>query len=100
MVGRERAIDIVRCFDLQRGVADAETSLQFTAGFDQERITGIFPGHDKMRGQRDFGGAHRPDMEVVDRRNAAMPGAWVSAAALCGLIAALIVRVPQSGRTT
>ena len=32
--------------------------------------------------------------------NAAMPGAWVSAAALCGLIAALIVLVPQTGRTT
>ncbi len=32
-----------RCFDLQRGVADAETVLQVAAGLGQECIAGISP---------------------------------------------------------
>ena len=60
--------------DLQRRVRDAETVVQHVGRRAQEGIVAcpIAPcaGADEMRGQRGLGRAHRPDMEVVDARDA------------------------------
>ena len=36
----------------------------------EEGVAGKAAGHDEMGGQREFGRAHRPDVEIVDARDA------------------------------
>ena len=61
----------VRVFCVAKvGVPDLESMIKFVAGLDEERVARISRRRDQMRGQSCLGGAHRPDMQVVDRGDA------------------------------
>ena len=49
---------------------DPELVVQLTADTAQEMIFACRVWHHQMRGQGDFGGAHAPDMQVVDIHDA------------------------------
>ena len=47
---------------------------QLAARLDQEGVAGVSGRHHQMGGQRGLGGAHRPNMQVVDREHAGQAG--------------------------
>src|SRR5688572_21483553 len=56
--------------DLEGAVNDAEAVLDPVRAVGEEGVAGKAAGHDEMGGERNFGGAHRPDVEVVDALDA------------------------------
>ena len=56
--------------DLQRGMVDAEAFLQGLIGDVDESVMSVHRISDDVRGQRDFLGTQRPDMHVMDGRDA------------------------------
>src|SRR5258707_3514781 len=75
--------DVVRCeptnllgvagLDLQRGMGNLEAVFQLLADFVQQAIVEPRSGAHQMRRQGGFGGAHRPDMKIVDFAYAGKP---------------------------
>ena len=66
MCGREPAyIFGVAGFDLQRGVGDLEAVLQFIADVMEKPVVEAGAGPHQMHGQRGFGRAHGPDVEIM-----------------------------------
>src|SRR6185503_3478512 len=53
-------------FDLNGHVTNLEPMLQLASRFHQECIPGMPRWNDGVARQRDLGGAHRPDMEVMN----------------------------------
>ena len=49
-------------FNLQRGVMNAETVLQFLGSFRHEVVSRLPAGHDQVRRQSSLSGAHPPDV--------------------------------------
>src|SRR4051812_20148347 len=50
---------------LQRGMGDPEAVAQESGRRGEERVLSAVAGPDEMRGERDVGRAHPPDVEVV-----------------------------------
>ena len=48
-------------------MTDAVVAIEFARQSLEEPVARVARGHDQMRGQRGFGRAHRPDMQVVHR---------------------------------
>ena len=55
-------------------MANAEIMRQLVGDAADEGITRMPARHHQMCGERGFGGAHWPDVEIVDRRHAALVG--------------------------
>ena len=51
-------------------MADAVMSAELLGEVHQECIAGVAAGDKKMGGERDVGGAHGPDMKIMDRLDA------------------------------
>ena len=66
----EDAASLSRQFDLERRMVNAEIVVQPVGEIVQERIARVPLRHDQMGCEGGFGGAHRPDVQVVDRRYA------------------------------
>ena len=54
-------------FDLYRRMADPVVMLQLLRDVAQEGVAGMTFRHHQMRGEGSLCGAHRPDVEIVDR---------------------------------
>ena len=52
--------------DFQRAVVDGISGLQHVSDIVHEDVARITIGHDQMNGQRAFGRAQAPDMQIVD----------------------------------
>ena len=61
-------------FDLQRHVADTEAHLQVVPGARQQAVVEDGAGTHQMGGHRDFGRAHRPDVQIVHVGDTRQPG--------------------------
>ncbi len=55
-------------------MADAEIMVEHVRGVPQKTVAWMPARHHQMRGQRDFGGAGRPDVEMVNPRHAGPRG--------------------------
>src|SRR3546814_12412521 len=53
--------------DLERGVADPEMIVHLARNAMPKNVAVALDRHHQMRGERGFGRAHLPDMQVVDR---------------------------------
>ena len=51
---------------LQGAMMDLEMRIQMRANLIDEGVAGVAGGDDQMDGQRIFGGAQAPDMQIVD----------------------------------
>jgi hypothetical protein len=56
--------------DLQSRVPNAEAGLQFLLRLGQEAVARMSVRHDEMSGECRLGGAHCPDMEMMDAGDA------------------------------
>lgn len=57
-------------FDLYRRVINLEPIVKHRARIMQEGISRATVGHDQVAGQSDLGGAHRPDVQIVEAGHA------------------------------
>src|SRR6266516_6770990 len=55
--------------DLHGRMPDSEAIMQLAREPGEKRIARSTVGHDKMTGERGFGGAHGPDVEIVHTRD-------------------------------
>jgi len=53
-------------FDLKGGVVDAEVVVDVVGEVEEEVVAGVSVRHDEVGGEGGFGGAHCPDVEVVN----------------------------------
>src|SRR5690606_35582494 len=70
---RRRIVQVVAAraeLHLQGRVVDAEALVQFVVDAVEERVVAVAAGADQMRGHRNLAGTQRPDVKVVDGRNA------------------------------
>ncbi len=65
MIRRELALAGVAEFDLHGRMSDRKPMAKLLRNLDAKGIPRIAVAHDEMTGQRDFRGAHRPDVEIV-----------------------------------
>ncbi len=74
MIRREPAgvLGVAR-FDLQRRMGNPEPVIQFMADFVEQAIVEPGARADQMRRHGGFGGAHRPNVKIVDFADARKP---------------------------
>src|SRR5690606_22035663 len=70
---RRRIVQVVAGraeFHLQGRVVDAEARVQVVVDAIEEGVVAVAAGADQVRGHRDLAGSQRPDVKVVDGRDA------------------------------